>query len=225
VGIEAQLIRFGEYFSRAKIDLDANWRSINYCAIDIETTGLDLRKDEIISIGAAQIHEERIKTGNNFYQEVRPRQMPSVKSIEIHGLRTIDLVKADPIEVIIPEFKAQINNRVLIAHAAWIEFAFLKPYLQGVDLSSLRRMIDTAALARACGYAADLNEREPSLESLCRRLHLPVYAPHNALGDALTTAVVFLALATELERETLAKGASELSLRVLLKTSSMKARR
>ena len=78
-------------------------------------------------------------------------------------------------------------------------------------------MLDTAALARALGYCTGVNGHEPSLESLARRIHLPVYAPHNALGDALTTAVVFLALATELEREQLAKGASALSLRTLLK--------
>jgi DNA polymerase-3 subunit epsilon len=218
------LIRIGEYFSPAKKDLEADWRSINYCAIDIETTGLDLRKDEIISIGATQINNGRIKTEDNFYREVRPRQIPSQKSIEIHGLRAIDLEKAEPIESVIPEFKARLNKRVLIAHASWIELAFLKPYLRGADLSYLREMIDTAALARASGYAADLNGREPSLESLCHRLHLPAYAPHNALGDALTTAVVFLALATELEREALAKGASELTLRVLLKTSAINAR-
>ena len=218
------MIRIGEYFSPAKVDLEANWRSICYCAIDVETTGLDLQNDEIISIGATQIQDGRIKSKDNFYQEVRPRQMPSMRSIEIHGLRAIDLEKADPIELVIPEFRARINQRVLIAHAAWIEFAFLKPYLRGSHLNYLRRMIDTAALARAAGYAADVNEREPSLESLCHRLHLPAYAPHNALGDALTTAVVFLALATELERETLAKGASELTLRVLLKTSTINAR-
>ena len=55
-------------------------------------------------------------------------------------------------------------------------------------------------------------------------IHLPVYAPHNALGDALTTAVVFLALATELEREQLAKGASGLTLRKLLEISVKNAK-
>ena len=46
----------------------------------------------------------------------------------------------------------------------------------------------------------------------------------NALGDALTTAVVFLALATELEREQLAKGASGLTLRKLLEISVKNAK-
>ena len=224
MGIETGLIRLGKFARFATADLDANWRSIDYCAIDVETTGLDLKDDEIISIGAAQIHMGRVKNENNFYREIRPRRLPSLPSVRIHGLRGIDLEAAAPIESAIPDFVAQVGGRVLIAHAVWIEYAFLKRHLRGAGLTFSKQMIDTAALARALGYAADINGREPSLESLARRIHLPIYAPHNALGDALTTAVVFLALATELEREQLAKGAAALSLRVLLETSARAAK-
>ena len=218
MGIEAGLIRLGKFSRFAARDLEANWRSIDYCAIDVETTGLNLKDDEIISIGAARIHMGRIKVENNFYREVRPRRLPSIPSVQIHGLRGIDLESVDPIKSVIPDLVAQVGDRVFIAHAAWIEYAFLKRHLRGLNFS--KQMIDTAALARALGYCAGVDGREPSLESLARRIHLPVYAPHNALGDALTTAVVFLALATELEREQLAKGASALSLRTLLQVSA-----
>ena len=208
-------MRLGTFTGFARNDLNAHWRSIDYCAIDVETTGLNLKDDEIISIGAVQIHKGRIKAENNFYREVRPLQLPSIPSLRIHGLRGIDLESVAPIESVIPDLVAQIGGRVLIAHAAWIEDAFLRRHLRGLTFS--KQMIDTAALARALGYSAGVNGREPSLESLARRRDLPVYAPHNALGDALTTAVVFLALATELERDQLAKGESALSLRTLLK--------
>lgn len=218
MGIEVGLIRLGKFSRFATRDLQANWRSIDYCAIDVETTGLNLKDDEIISIAAAQIHMGRVKVENNFYREVRPHRSPSIPSVQIHGLRGIDLESVDPIKSVIPDFIAQISGRVLIAHAAWVEYAFLKRHLRGLTFS--KQMIDTAALARALGYSAGANGREPSLESLARRIHLPVYAPHNALGDALTTAVVFLALATEFEREHLTKGASELTLRTLLEVSA-----
>lgn len=202
------------------VDLDADWRGIDYCAIDVETTGLDLRDDEIISIGAVQIHQGRIKVEDNFYREVRPRRLPSLPSVQVHGLRGIDLETAAPIESVIPDFAARIGSRVLIAHAAWIERAFLTQHLRGTGLTFSRPMIDTAGLARAFGYAADDNGREPSLELLARQLNLPAYSPHNALGDALTTAIVFLALATRFERAQMAEGASMLSLRVLLEASA-----
>ena len=39
--------------SAAGIDLDVGWRDVAYCAIDVETTGLDLRRDSIVSLGSA----------------------------------------------------------------------------------------------------------------------------------------------------------------------------
>ena len=209
-------------FSRAELNTD--WRSIDYSAIDVETTGLALKEDEIISIGVAHIHLGRVSAENNFYREIRPKRSPSPESIRIHSLRGIDLEATDPIESAIPDFVAQVGGKVLIAHAAWVEYAFLKRHLRRTSLSFSKQIVDTAALARATGYAAEDSESEPSLEFLARRLHLPVYAPHNALGDALTTAVVFLALATELERAQLAKGASRLTLRTLLEISAKNAR-
>lgn len=220
MGVEACLKRFSKAIHFANLDLDADWRSIEYCAIDVETTGLDLRQDEIVSLGSTQIHDARIKAAGNFYREVRPRRLPSVDSIRVHGLRSIDLENALSLEEIIPDFAAQISGRVVIAHAAWIERAFLQRHLRRTGLEFSKLIIDTASLARAAGYAQEGNGREPSLEFLARRLNLPAYAPHNALGDALTTAVVFLALATRLEGIQLTVNASKLSLRALLETSA-----
>ncbi len=223
MGIEAELNWLRNATPFASVDLDADWRSINYCAIDVETTGLDLKHDEVISIGAVQIHRARVNSEENFYREVCPRRSPSNSSVRIHGLRAVDLEMAVPIESVIPDFAAQIGRRVLIAHAAWIERAFLKRHLRGTGLTFSKPIIDTAALARSLGYATDNNGREPSLELLARRLKLPAYAPHHALGDALTTAVIFLALATQLERDQLAQGMPILSLRVVLETSTKNA--
>lgn len=209
----------------ARADLDADWRTTDFSAIDIETTGLDLRRDEIISLGVANIHQARVKCEENFYREVRPQRLPSSQSIRIHGLRRIDLATAAPLESAIPDFSAQIGGRVLIAHAAWIERSFLRRHLRGAGLTFSKPMIDTAALARKLDYASETAGREPSLELLARHLGLPVYAPHNALGDALTTAVVFLALATQLERKHRSGGAPMMPLQVLLEASATEARR
>ncbi|MFA5918857.1 MAG: 3'-5' exonuclease [Candidatus Nanopelagicaceae bacterium] len=220
MAIEAWLIQFSKYLPFAKSDLDVDWREVDYCAIDLETTGLDLHADEIVAIGTAQIHNGRIAAEENFYREVRPMESPSIQSMQVHGLRASDLIEALPMREVAPDLLSQMSGRVLIAHAAWMERAFLRRLFTATDFPKSKSIIDTAALARAIGYATEGKGHEPSLEYLARRLHLPVYSPHNALGDALTTAVVFLALATELERIELAKGSSILTLKVLLETSS-----
>lgn len=224
MGIESHLSWFAKLNRRANSDLDSNWREINYCAIDLETTGLDFKTDEIISIGAVQIQSARIITEANYYREVRPKQDPTSNSIRIHGIRAVDLADAAPIESVMPEIADLLRGRVVIAHAAWIENAFLKERLRNLDIDYSKRMIDTAGLARACEFVEDDIDQEPSLELLARALKLPVYSPHHALGDALTTAIIFLALATEIERRKLEKGGSMLNLRELLKMSEKSAR-
>ena len=221
---ETGLIHRAKYLPFARSSLNENWRNSNYCAIDLETTGLDLGADEIVAIGAAHIRQGRISAGENFYREVRPLGSPSVQSVRIHGLRASDLNEALTIKEVGPELIADIGGEVLIAHAAWMERSFLKRQVSPSIFPKSICIIDTAGLARALGYAREDGEHEPSLEFLARRLNLPVYAPHNALGDALTTGVVFLALATELERSQKAKGARMLTLKMLLKTSKKYAR-
>lgn len=224
MGIESHVKWLGNANRISKSELDSSWRHMGYCAIDLETTGLELKTDEIISIGAVQIRDGRVNTAENYYQEVRPIQMPSPSSILIHGIRAVDLASAPPIGEVFADFAERLKGRVVIAHAAWIESAFLQDHLKKMDINITNRLIDTAALARISG-AVEVNlEREPSLEHLARTLKLPAYSPHHALGDAFTTAIVFLALATELERRKLERGKSLLTLRELLKLSERSAR-
>lgn len=221
---ETRLIQLGKHLPFAKSNRNENWRNASYCAIDLETTGLDLGADEIVAIGAAHIRLGRIATEENFYREVRPFGLPSVQSVRIHGLRASDLQDARPIKEVGSELLAEMEGEILIAHAAWMERAFLRRQISASTFPKSKSMIDTAGLARALGYATQEGEHEPSLEFLARRLHLPVYAPHNALGDALTTGVLFLALATELERSLRGKDGQMLTLKVLLETSYKHAR-
>ena len=89
----------------------------------------------------------------------------------------------------------------MVAHVASIEAGFLGVALgdRGIELTN--PVVDTAALARELFR---LRRRPgpdpPSLGTLASALGLPVHRPHEADGDALTTAQVFLALATHLDR-------------------------
>ena len=83
-----------------------------------------------------------------------------------------------------------------------------------------KRVIDTAALARYVGIAENKNGYEPSLEVVARKLNLPVYSPHHALGDAMTTAAGFLALASRIEAKIRVETGQELSLERLHEIST-----
>lgn len=188
------------------------WREATYSVVDLELTGLDPSQDEIVSFATVTVTEGRIRLQDSLHRIVQPRRMPNADTIRIHGLREQDLAAAPRIDQALGELIGALTGRVLVAHAAAVEADFLRPALASHGLELRNPVIDTAGLAlelwrlrgepplRAGGDqspAAAISS--PGLAELARGLGLPVHRPHHADGDALTTAQVFLALATHLE--------------------------
>jgi DNA polymerase-3 subunit epsilon len=122
-----------------------------------------------------------------------------VPALAVHALRTADLAGAPALDAVVDHLIELLSGRVLVAHAAWVERAFLNRALRSRGARLPRATVDTAALLRACHLTAPGRTAEPNLEASSRRLGLPVHTPHHALGDAFTTAQLFLALATRLD--------------------------
>jgi DNA polymerase III subunit epsilon len=188
------------------------WREVTYTVIDFETTGLDPSRDEIISFAAVTVSDGKVRVGETRYELIKPKRMPDADTIRIHGLREIDLADAPPLSERIDSLLEVLTGRVLVAHVAEIERGFLSAALQAHGLELRNPVVDTSALAVELSRlerrppAADRDEARsgiaitsPGLGELARSLALPVHRPHHADGDALTTAQVFLALATHLE--------------------------
>jgi DNA polymerase III subunit epsilon len=177
------------------------WRLARFAAVDVETTGLDPRRDEVLSFAAVPVECGRILAGGIVTGLVRPQAPPPASSIEIHGLRAADLAAAPPASEAFAPLAAALGGRIPIAHAAWVEREFLRPRLRAVGFALPRRIVDTAVLWRAlCIKRGDGDPGWCALSAVAAGLELPSHRPHVAEGDALTTAQAFLALATHLER-------------------------
>lgn len=166
----------------------------------METTGLDPRRDEVISFAAVPVEEARIVAGAAVRGLVRPRVPPPASSIEVHGLRPADLDAAPAAPQALEPLVGALRGRIPVAHAAWVERAFLAPHLRALGFRLPRRAVDTALLWRMLSIAR--GQEDPgwwALSALAGALDLPAHRPHEAEGDALTTAQVLLALATHLE--------------------------
>jgi DNA polymerase III subunit epsilon len=177
-----------------------SWREASFVAVDVETTGLDPSRDEVLSFAAVPVERGRVIPGSAVTGLVRPTGRPSPSSVEIHGLRAADLLGAPrPPEAFAP-LVAALEGRLPVAHAAWVERDFLRPRLRPLGFRMPRRMIDTAVLWRAlCIQRGDGDPGWSALAAIALELELPSHRPHVAAGDALTTAQVFMALATHLE--------------------------
>lgn len=190
------------------------WREVDYCSLDFETTGLDLKRDSIVSYGAATVRGGRVLGASAVYALARPNSAPSPSSVAVHALRAVDCADAPGDRETGEALSRLLDGKILLAHAAWIETALLKRYLARIGRRLGPLAVDTAALARALDLAPHEGRSEPSLEWLAYQLHLPAYTPHHALGDAMTTAVVFVALASRL-----GAGQPDLSAGDLVRTS------
>jgi len=176
------------------------WRAASYCAVDLELSGLDPRTDEILSFAAVPIEDGRVQLGDTIQGRVRPRGPISASSIRLHGLRAADLAIAPRLELAIDPLLAVMAGRMPVVHVARVERGFLQPALRGQGLRLRRRMIDTSTLGRF--WLQERDGHAPthiSLTDLAAELRLPAHTPHDALGDAVTTAQVFIALAMHLD--------------------------
>jgi DNA polymerase III subunit epsilon len=173
-----------------------SWREARFIAIDVETTGLDPRRDEVISFAGIPIESARIVAPEAVSGLVRPRDATTGASTEIHGLRDYDLTGAPQAPDALAPLAVAMRGRIPVVHAQWVERTFLRK--AGCPLP--RRIVDTALLWRLLSVGR--GERDPgtcSLSTIAWGLGLPAHRPHTAEGDTLTAAQVFLAMATRLE--------------------------
>jgi DNA polymerase-3 subunit epsilon len=176
------------------------WRDVVFTVIDLETTGLDPVGNEIISFATVTVAGGRVRLDDARYEVLRPRRMPDADTIRIHGLREADLAGAPSLSERIDELLEAITGRALVAHVADVERGFLRAALAPFGLNLRNPTVDTAELGRELRRLRRDAGRDPvGLSGMARELGLPVHRRHHADGDALTTAQVFIALATHLD--------------------------
>ncbi|BDG10494.1 3'-5' exonuclease [Anaeromyxobacter paludicola] len=184
------------------------WDEITYWAIDLETGGLDAKRDPILAVGMVPIRGGVVQLGEAFESLVRPEDGATIRpdSVRAHQLVPRDVRGAPPLPVVLREVHARLRQGALLAHHAGIEVGFLRRAYATVDLVWPRpRVVDTAELLLALERRArfldpDRVGGDPVLElqAARRQLGLPDYPPHRALHDALAAAELFLVLRRKL---------------------------
>ena len=168
-------------------------------AVDIETTGLDPRVDRVLSIGWVPVDG-----GSVVRDEVGGAGGAGVgSSATIHGLTDDALAGGEVMADAVARLLGALTGRVLLAHFARIETAFLSgacERLWGAPLPCV--VVDTLDLEHRVVTGRGQRDPEPGalrLWSARERHGLPVYPAHEALVDALACAELYLAQRAELQ--------------------------
>lgn len=176
----------------------ARVKDIETIALDLETTGLDVKRDHIIAVGWVLIRGDRIVMNSAREMRVRDDTREGVgQSAVIHGIVDSDLDEAETSDSMVERLLPELTGRAILAHAAVIERGFLNTLLRHLGGTALANpFIDTMALERTLiegqgGAVGDL-QGTLTLDACRARRGLPDYQRHSAAADALAAAELFL---------------------------------
>jgi DNA polymerase-3 subunit epsilon len=165
-----------------------------FVCLDCETTGLSPKKDEILSIGAVIIKNNKIlmrKTLNIF---VKPSKNVTEESIKIHHIRPIDLQNAkDPKEAIF-ELLEFIGPRSIVGYYIKFDIAMISKYTKkylGIKLPN--HSIEVSSMYfKTRKRSSDYEFVDLKFDTIMKELDIPELGKHDALNDAIMTSMIFL---------------------------------
>jgi DNA polymerase-3 subunit epsilon len=169
-----------------------------YTVIDTELTGLNERKDSIISIGAVKMTGIKIELGRTFHQLIKPRTSLKPESIVIHGITPADVREQPDSATVLSEFLQFCKHDILIGHCVSIDLSFLNREMKRtLGFSLPNPALDTFSLyawLRKKGPPRDCLASTPqncALYEISKCFGIPVRGAHDALMDSFMTAQLF----------------------------------
>jgi DNA polymerase-3 subunit epsilon len=188
------------------VDHDRPLEDCRFVVLDTELTGLDVRRDEIVSIGAVRIEGMAIAAGESFYRLIQPKAGLPKASTLIHRI-TPEQVKDRPrLRAVLPALIEFVDGCLIVGHHVGLDMGFLNRACRTVYGAPLANpCLDTMRMAqiyRAQQWESSYDRYQGNvsfaLPDLAAEFGLPRFPQHNALADALQTAYLFLYLARKL---------------------------
>jgi DNA polymerase-3 subunit epsilon len=182
------------------------WADATYWAVDLETTGLDVRRNRILSVGMVPIRDGAIRWGERRYSLVRSTSAACEgAALGVHQILPGDGSESPGESDVVRQVVQRLDGRVLLAHHATIELGFLKAAARRHRQRWPRpRVVDTVRLLQLLEQR--MERLQPYPQALPRGLaearehfRLPRHRAHHALADALATAELFLVLRARLD--------------------------
>jgi len=208
-------IRRGELHHLALTNLRAldhlaarqNARSLRYVIFDLETTGLSLNHDRVVSAAAYRVVDGRIALGDVFSSLVSPgRDIPS-SAVEIHGIMPSMVDDAPPFDEVFEKFLDYLGTDILVGYHVRFDLHFLNVYMRqthGFPVQNL--VLDAQSMCRKVCFPPHLRsyagrlKGDQDLDAVAKHFGIEIPERHTALGDALATAMIFQRILTKIEK-------------------------
>ena len=152
-----------------------------YCSLDIETSGFDPAKDEILEIGFAffEIGKKGIKITGEYSKIFKPKKEVPETILALTGITKKDLEKAEDFSEFAKTIQDKLQDAVVVGH----NISFDVNFLQSLGITFKGQYVDTLDMAQF------ILPTHPSynLENLMHYFGVPHTEAHRALADAKAT--------------------------------------
>jgi DNA polymerase-3 subunit epsilon len=185
-----------DYLSTPFVAPDKPLDQVEFLALDLEATGLDIKQDEILSVGYAVVRNMKVVLGESAHFLVRPTQTIPEQSAVLHGIMDDQSAQGLELAEAVKRILQALKGRVLLAHHGNIETGFINKACERLyDCGVVFPLVDTFAIEFKSLQHRGVTPRNSGLRlaSLRAEYSLPRYPVHNALSDAVATAELFLA--------------------------------
>jgi len=185
-----------QYLSVPFIDLDKPIMDCDILAVDFETTGLNAKQDNILSIGYVEMTGNQIRLDSSYHQIVAANCELAEDNVTIHAITDQEKASGRTLASVVEDLLVALTGKIMLVHYAQIEKTFLEQAcIKLYGMAPVFPIIDTLALAKKrhdrCSQAYAPSKLH--LTNLRDEYGLPHYPAHNALNDAIATAELFLA--------------------------------
>lgn len=177
-------------------------REQRWVVLDLETSGLNVNRDQVLSIGAVVIEDGAIDLSQQFECTLRRHDHKLSPSVLLHRLGPGAIAAgSDPVQALLAFMEFVGDSPLLAFHAPFDQRMLTRALKDSLGYRLEHRFLDVAQLAPLLN--PHLTLREASLDDWTRHFHLQADERHNASADALVTAELALILFSQARRQAL----------------------
>ncbi len=161
-----------------------------YVVVDVETTGLNLLTDTLISIGAVAVVNGRIVLDDSFSVVLQQQESSGKENILVHGISgSVQRDGVNPVEALLAFLEYMGKSRLVAFHVTFDETMIRRAMRQYLGLTLKHSWLDLAYVMPALNRSLMGTHRV--LDDWIGLFNIRIEARHNALADALATAQLF----------------------------------
>lgn len=196
---QAQQSRLAAWNEQPNFDFATTFEHARFVVVDVETTGLNLITDTLISIGAVGVVHGRIVLADSFSVVLQQRTSSHKENILVHGISGSEQRDGEkPVEALLSFLEFVGKDPLVAFHVTFDETMIVRAIRQHMGFSFKHPWLDLAYVMPS--LQPELMHSHRVLDDWAEHFSIHNDDRHNAVADALATAQLLLVAMAQARR-------------------------